>query len=680
MRHLRLIASILTIGTAGALILAATDRHSPAGEVIRVSRTTRVLVRPAWRPEPALRPDVSYVGTVTTVANFSGQQTNGVAYDTDNAQFYVLEGWTLYQLESNGQTTQVANFNDYGYPNAIVWDANTHLFYVSCPSRYELVSASAAGATAVLAGGSHGTADGVGRNASFQYPSGIGLDPVNHVLYVADQDRMRQVTEGGKVVTVGPVGVLSGSYFGQAYGVAFDTTTQVVGIADPPAQAVLAFNPTSATYQTIAGRCVVVSNQSGCASLFADGPDADALFAEPSAIAYDPASNAFYVADQSNDMLRRVQTSGSVKRIAGDGQSTVVDGVDLGAGFSGPSCAMLDPTTGNIWVCDGNGTLLRVVTTSGATPPLPPHALEMRLAPTIYSQPSGLARTADGSLWFSEHASGYIGRFLPNRTIHEYVLPGGFGLPFGASSAPDGGVLFTDYSAFSQYGNPAQADIGEIGTDGAISERAFPNECPYNSPSYPSFLTSDPVGDIWFAGTCPSSIGFESPQHALTQFVAPQLGGIAIGPGPEIWTGDAQNLFEYSDTGALLAAYSVAADGGVTIGPDKTIWVLSDAFQSISSVNPGNGAITTYQLPSCNCSTRNLGSPAFGPDGELWFTEGGNSTYDAYPGMIGRLSVKGRFDEFPTYEPRSQPSGMTFDASGDLWISDFGADKIGRML
>jgi streptogramin lyase len=60
-----------------------------------------------------------------------------------------------------------------------------------------------------------------------------------------------------------------------------------------------------------------------------------------------------------------------------------------------------------------------------------------------------------------------------------------------------------------------------------------------------------------------------------------------------------------------------------------------------------------------------------GPDGNLWFTDKGT-------GKIGRITPKGAISEFPLPDASSQPYGITKGPDGNLWFTDFLMGKIGR--
>jgi len=63
---------------------------------------------------------------------------------------------------------------------------------------------------------------------------------------------------------------------------------------------------------------------------------------------------------------------------------------------------------------------------------------------------------------------------------------------------------------------------------------------------------------------------------------------------------------------------------------------------------------------------------ASGPDGNLWFTEYGAN-------KIGRLTTTGRFKEFPIPTPYSSPSAITAGPDDNLWFTESYASKIGRV-
>ena len=62
-----------------------------------------------------------------------------------------------------------------------------------------------------------------------------------------------------------------------------------------------------------------------------------------------------------------------------------------------------------------------------------------------------------------------------------------------------------------------------------------------------------------------------------------------------------------------------------------------------------------------------------GPDGDLWFTEtGGNK--------IGRITTAGSIAEFPVPTSGSFPRGIAAGPDGNLWFTEFASSKIGKLV
>ena len=109
-----------------------------------------------------------------------------------------------------------------------------------------------------------------------------------------------------------------------------------------------------ATVATLAG-----SGDSG----FANGTGAAARFNGPHGLAVDPAGNVF-VADSTNNRIRRVTAAGVVTTLAGSGAPGSANGTGAAASFSDPFGVALD-SAGNVYVADHFGHRIRKVTPAG---------------------------------------------------------------------------------------------------------------------------------------------------------------------------------------------------------------------------------------------------------------------------------------------------------------------------
>jgi sugar lactone lactonase YvrE len=262
----------------------------------------------------------------------------------------------------------------FAYPTGVAVDGAGNI-YVSDSGNNAIRKISPAGAVTTLAGGgkgvfipgtnildpgyydNSGSADGTGRNASFDMPSGVAVDGAGNV-FVADtfNNEIRKVTPGGVVSTVAgsPLyesftnndGVGADARFYGPIGVATDPNGNLI-VADTDNSSIRRVTP-GGVVTTVAGpRIYSAGNDTGAK----DGPAADALFRYPAGIACDSAGNIF-VGDTQNSSIRRISTTGTVTTIGGiPGKAGEADGDGSGALFNGPYGLALAPD-GSLFVSD----------------------------------------------------------------------------------------------------------------------------------------------------------------------------------------------------------------------------------------------------------------------------------------------------------------------------------------
>src|SRR5260370_11230068 len=96
------------------------------------------------------------------------------------------------------------------------------------------------------------------------------------------------------------------------------------------------------------------------------------------------------------------------------------------------------------------------------------------------------------------------------------------------------------------------------------------------------------------------------------------------------------------------------------------MWVTTDAGtgrqDSIVRISPA-GAITSFQAGTRTGGGFGAGpeSIATGPDGNLWFTE-------FWANRIGRMTPSGALPEFPIPTPQSAPRGIVAGPDGNVWF------------
>ena len=241
--------------------------------------------------------------------------------------------------------------------------------------------------------------------------------------------------------------------------------------------------------------------------------------------------------------------------------------------------------------------------------------------PTASSSPSDICMGPDGNLWFTEFATGRIGRISRVGAIAEFATLTLNSGPTGITLGPDGNLWFTESTVNK---------IGRISPLGEITEFTVPT-----SDSHPRAITSGPDGNLWFTEQA-SQIGRITPLGVIVEFPIP------AGPDP-----NAQ---------------------GITAGSDGNLWFAEETRDKIGKITP-LGVITEYPIPTADSQPRDI---IAGPDGNFWFTE-----YHA--NQIGRITPLGAVTEFAAGQSSGAPVSITLGADGNLWFTNPPSNSIGRI-
>lgn len=285
------------------------------------------------------------------------------------------------------------------------------------------ISTPAPGSTSsisVLAGeiGVAGSADGLGSVAQFRLPHGIAADKVGNI-YVADtgNNTIRKIAANGMVSTLAGIagnhggvdGIGNRARFWAPFGVAVDASDNVY-VADTLNNTIRKIS-TDGNVTTLAG---MVGNPGSN-----DGVGAAARFRNPWGVAVDKDGNV-YVADSSNDTIRKVTPDGKVTTLAGKaGESGVEDDFGAKARLNNPFGVAVG-WLGEVYVADSGNNMIRKIQPDGG--PM------LSMAPIGFQAMKG--GSSDGNLFsvrFSNPQGLVVDWMGPGRRGYVYIADTGNG-------------------------------------------------------------------------------------------------------------------------------------------------------------------------------------------------------------------------------------------------------------
>jgi sugar lactone lactonase YvrE len=338
-----------------------------------------------------------------SLASFSANLT-GLKNQIESAGFGTTGNYstscivsTLAGSGSSGSADRTGNEASFNLPQNLAVDSIGNV-YVADSWNYKIRKITSAGVVTTLAGsGVSGSEDGTGTAASFRGPGGVAVDS-NGNVYVADNLKIRKITSTGNVTTFAGSGV-SGSEDGTGTAASFNSPSGVavdkngnVYVADSWSHKIRKITP-EGVVTTFAGSGVLGSE---------DGTGTAASFNSPSGVAVDKNENV-YVADSSNNKVRKITPAGAVTTLAGSGRKGSRDGT--AANFNYPNGVAVD-SIGNVYVVDSGNYKIRKVTPAGVATTLAGSGVEGSEDGTgtaaSFSWFSGLALDSSGNVYVAD--------------------------------------------------------------------------------------------------------------------------------------------------------------------------------------------------------------------------------------------------------------------------------------
>ncbi|TSD54660.1 hypothetical protein FFI97_025110 [Variovorax sp. KBS0712] len=202
-----------------------------------------------------------------------------------------------------GSTDGKGSAASFRYPTGVAVDAKDNVYVADYENNLVRKITSAGEVTTLAGSGAMGSKDGVGKDATFNRPVSVAVD-VGGNVYVGDYDNymIRKITPTGSVTTLagsGTPGSADGigrsASFSNPAGVTVDANGSVY-VADSDNQLIRRIGPTG-----------VVTTLAGSVGKYGavDGIGGVALFKTPFSLAID-GSGTIYVADTFNHLIRKI--------------------------------------------------------------------------------------------------------------------------------------------------------------------------------------------------------------------------------------------------------------------------------------------------------------------------------------------------------------------------------------
>ncbi|MBI3933834.1 MAG: hypothetical protein HY316_04025 [Acidobacteria bacterium] len=608
----------------------------------------------------------------------------------------ILAGNGIQWSSGDGGPGNQASVNS---PSGVLVDAAGNIL-LSDTESHRIRKVTPAGVITTVAGtGEVGYSgdSGPATNAMLAFPIGLAMDAAGN-LFIADlyNHRIRRVTPGGTITTVagtgvdgfsGDGGLATSAQLSQPRGVAVGTDGSLY-IADSTNFRVRKVSP-SGIISTFAG--------DGVPRFGGDsGPATSASLNFPSGVALDAVGN-LYIATTGSHRIRKVNLEGIISTVAGNGMNTF-------SGDSGPatSAALNDPMAvavdggGNFFIAELSNQRIRRVNSAGTITTVAGNG-EFKFAgdgsaatSAALDLPFGVATDAAGNFYIADTQNHRVRRVNTSGVISTVAGTGvqGFSGDGGAATsaaldAPRGVAL--DASANLYIADRGNFRLRRVSPSGTITTVAgggdnFPGDGgPATSAALSAFgVALDTAGNLYIADRANGRIRKVTPAGIITTVA----GGGAAFPGD----------------GGLATNATLNNPSGVAVDALGNLYIADTLNNRIRKVNAG-GIITTF-AGNGTFGFAGDGGPATAamltePAGVALDAAGNVYIADYWNGRIRRVTLDGIIrtiagggsgEQFAgdggpaTSAAMNQPTSVAFDAVGSMYIADSGNDRIRKVL
>jgi sugar lactone lactonase YvrE len=406
---------------------------------------------------------------------FTSPTHNRVYRVTSDGKLFVVAGDGTAGFSGDGTAAISARLDT---PLGVAVDAAGNIFIADYDNgRIRKVTPGGVISTVAGNGSYQGTGDNGPATSAGMGPIGVAVDAAGNIFIAdTDNDRVRKVNTAGIITAfagsgnngfAGDNGPATSARLAAPVGVAVDTSGNVF-LADYDNFRIRKVG-TNGVITTIAGN--------GSYEYGGDGGPATSAGIGPTSIAVDVTGNLF-IADFDNERIRKVTSSGSISTLAGTGERGF-----SGDGGPGTDAELRDPfgvavdAAGNVFIADASNNRVRKVSPAGAISTVAGNGNAIRLGDdpsegfggdggpaisALMSGPVGVAIDPAGNLFIADSVNNRIRKVTPAGVITTVAGTGDYGFSGDGGPATAAALLFPVAVAVDGAGNLFIADIGNL--------------------------------------------------------------------------------------------------------------------------------------------------------------------------------------------------------------------------
>jgi sugar lactone lactonase YvrE len=443
------------------------------------------------------------------------------------------------------------------FPVAVALDRSGNL-YISDAGNYRLRRVDASGIITTYAGtGVQGyNGDGGPATIADVYgPNGVVADGAGNVYFVDDHERVRMVDPSGIITTIagngtqgytGDGGAATLAQLHHASGISIDNAGNLY-IAEIENNCIRKIS-TGGMISTVAGN--------GSRGYSGDGGAATSALLSGSSGIFVDAAGTMYIADCNNNRIRKVDPSGTITTIAGNGivGYSGEGGPAISAEISYAREIALDKA-GNLFISDGYVNRVLKMNRSGIITTIAGNGTwgySGDSGPATAAQlkyPGGITVDTAGNIYFTESNNRIVRKVDPAGIISTFAGNGTIGYSGDGGPATSAQLTLPAALTTDRYGNVYITDfntIRKVNTSGIISTIAGTGVTGFSGDggpataaqiSFPGGIATDTAGNIYIADSDNHRVRKIDASGIITTIATCSANGIALDKKGNIYAG-----------------------------------------------------------------------------------------------------------------------------------------------